>query len=159
MGVTGQDYTSRACAVAAATWRSIHVTAANGMTTSLLPIAICLLCANLSQHIQVWPCPHLTLSESMTLGRTRGRKGKKEEKIRALTKTAAPGRTSETGQLEFIREQRQENIHRGSKLHTCNTMDLNLDQNIPFLCQSVLSELFERRKKEKESARKITKVN
>lgn len=47
------------CACSAAL-RSIHVAAANCMTTSLLPIAICLLCANLSQHIRVWLCPHLT---------------------------------------------------------------------------------------------------
>lgn len=70
---------------------SIHVAAANGMTTSLLPITICLLCANLSQHIQVWPCPHLTLSRSMTRGRTEGRQKGKKENIRALTKTVALG--------------------------------------------------------------------
>lgn len=70
---------------------SIHVAAANGMTTSLLPITICLLCANLSQHIQVWPCPHLTLSGSMTRGRTEGRQKGKKENIRALTKTVALG--------------------------------------------------------------------
>lgn len=88
-------------------WRSIHVAAANGMTTGLLPITICLLCANLSQHIQVWPCPHLTLSKSATWGRAWGRKGR-EEKIRALTKSAALWANSEGGQLEFIRGQRQE---------------------------------------------------
>lgn len=96
--------------------RSIHVAAANGMTTSLLPITICLLCANLSQHIQVWPCPHLTLSKSTTQGRTGGRKGKKD-KIRALTLTAALGANSERGQLEFIGGQRQE-IYTGGFLVT-----------------------------------------
>ena len=78
---------------------SIHVAAANGMTTSLLPITICLLCANLSQHIQVWPCPHLTLSRSMTRGRTEGREKGKKENIRALTKTVAlEGGNGERGQ-------------------------------------------------------------
>lgn len=87
--------------------RSIHVVAANGMTTSLLPITICLLCANLSQHIQVWPCPHLTLRKSTTQGRIWGRKGRKT-KIRTLTKTATLGANRERDQLGFIRGQRQE---------------------------------------------------
>lgn len=92
--------------------RSIHVAAANGMTTSLLPITICLLCANLSQHIQVWPCPHLTLSESRTQGGTWGREGK-EEKIRALTKTAALGANSERSTGVYQRAETR-NIHSGS---------------------------------------------
>lgn len=80
------------CARSAAP-RSIHVAAANGMTTSLLPVAICLLCANLSQHIRVWPCPHLTLKGGVRRLREghKERKGKEEEEIRAVTKTAAHG--------------------------------------------------------------------
>lgn len=91
--------------------RSIHVAAANGMTTSLLPITICLLCANLSEHIRARPCPHLTLSKSQ--GRTGGGKGKKGE-TRAPTRSAALGANCERGQLEFIRGQRR-GTHTGGR--------------------------------------------
>lgn len=118
MGVNqSQDYTKRSVCVCvcgrSAARVSIHVAAANGMTTSLLPITICLLCANLSQHIQVWPCPHLTLSRSMTRGRTEGRQKGKKENIRALTKTVALGGNGEGGQQEFIRGKKTRRIHRG----------------------------------------------
>lgn len=83
--------------------RSIHVTAANGVTTSLLPVTICLLCANLSQHIQVWPCPHLTLSEERGLWEEKtGEKGRKE-KIRALPNTGSPGAKSREGNQSSTR--------------------------------------------------------
>lgn len=148
--------------------RSIHVAAANGMTTSLLPITICLLCANLSQHIQVWPCPHLTLSNSTTQGGTWGRKGKKE-KIRALTKTAALRVNRERGQLEFIRGQRKE-IYTGGVLVTqlaqVQTTDLQypgfksgLLSHVSSLCQSFLRFLYKRQKKQNDSSKKITKTD
>lgn len=100
------------CACSAAQ-RSIHVAAANGMTTSLLPNTICLLCANLSQHIEVWQRPHLTPNDSMTGRRKCGETDKGEKKTRAEAKTRTLWVTSERGQCEFIRGQTQRNIHMG----------------------------------------------
>lgn len=110
--VRGQNYTNGGKCSSSTVLRSIHVATENGNTTSLLPIAICLLSANLSQHIQVWPCPHLTLSGRTAQGGAGGEEKEKEEKIRALTKTAALWANSERGQLKFIAGAKTRNVHK-----------------------------------------------